>query len=331
MAVETAPVERTEELEEKLAHFEREGWVIFEDVFDPERDFAALFKDFERIAERLADDELTPEQLAAWPRDGDLQAKLMYLAECAGEIDPSPFDPSIRPTTIATADRDPYLGKPAFELLRHPKLLDVVEPFVGPEIYSCPIQHARLKVPERFLAPDDRLGRATPWHQDHAVQSREADDTDMITAWVALSDAMTENGCLKFAPGSHRQGLAQHCPNPASGVHLPDGIMSKERTQPLPVRAGSVIVFSRHLMHGAMPNLGNSVRMSLDLRFQHPNAPSGRSYLPGFIARSRSNPSSELRDHREWRRRWIEAHQRLVANPPETTGLRWDINHPLCA
>ena len=75
--------------------------------------------------------------------------------------------------------------------------------------------------------------------------------------------------------------------------------MSKERTQPLPVRAGSVIVFSRHLMHGAMPNLGNSVRMSLDLRYQHPDAPSGRGYLPGFIARSRSNPSSELRDHHD--------------------------------
>ena len=107
--------------------------------------------------------------------------------------------------------------------------------------------------------------------------------------------------------------------------------MNNERTQPLPVRAGSVIVFSRHLMHGAMPNLGNGVRMSLDLRYQHPDAPSGRSYLPGFIARSRSNPSSELRDHREWRRRWLETMDRLAANPPASTGLRWDINHPLCA
>ena len=68
MAVETAPVERTDELAAKLAHFEREGWVIFEDVFDPERDFAALFEDFERIVERLADEELTAEQLSAWPR-----------------------------------------------------------------------------------------------------------------------------------------------------------------------------------------------------------------------------------------------------------------------
>ena len=331
MTLETAQVESTEELATKLAHFEREGWAIFEDVFDPERDFAPLFEDFERIANRLADEELTPEQREAWPPDGDLNAKLIHLAEYGGEIDGSPFDPSIRPTTVGTADRAPYLGKPAFDLLRHPRLLDVVEPFVGPEIYSCPIQHARIKVPERFLAGGDALGRATPWHQDHAVQSREADDTEMITAWVALSDAMADDGCLKIAPGSHRRGLAQHCPNPSSGVHLPDGLMAKERTQPLPVRAGSVIVFSRHLMHGAMPNLGDGVRMSLDLRYQHPDQPSGRGYLPGFIARSRSNPSSELRDHREWRRLWQQAHAKLVANPPQSTGLRWDINHPLCA
>ncbi len=331
MALATSELQDTDAVAERLAHFEREGWVIFEDVFDPERDFGPLFEDFERIADGLAGEMLTPEQRAAWPPDGDLHAKLLHLAETNGEIDPEPFDPSIRPTTIATATWPPYLGKPIFDLLRHPRLLDVVEPFVGPEIYSCPIQHARIKVPERFLAEDDALGRSTPWHQDHAVQSREADETDMTTAWVALSDAMADDGCLKIAPGSHRRGLAQHCPNPASGVHLPDGVMSKERTQPLPVRAGSVIVFSRHLMHGAMPNLGNGVRLSLDLRYQPVDQPCGRGYLPGFIARSRSNPSSELRDHRVWRRRWQEAHERLVANPPESTGLRWDINHPLCA
>ena len=138
---------------------------------------------------------------------------------------------------------------------------------------------------------------------------------------------MTENGCLKIAPGSHRQGLAQHCPNPASGVHLPDGIMSKERTQPLPVRAGSVIVFSRHLMHGAMPNLGDSVRMSLDLRFQHPDAPSGRSYLPGFIARSRSESGIRAAGPPRVAAALDRGAPAARGPPPETTGLRWDMNH----
>ena len=329
MALATSELQNTDAVAERLAHFEREGWVIFEDVFDPDRDFAALFHDFERIADGLADETLTPEQRAAWPLSGGLHAKLIYLAETAGEIDPVPFDPSISPR-VKPETRLPYLGKPIFDLLRHPRLLDVIEPFVGPEIYSCPIQHARIKVPERFLAQDDALGRSTPWHQDHAVLSLEAEETQVATTWVALSDAKADGGCLKIAPGSHRGGLAQHCPNPANGVHLPDGVMHKERTQPLPVRAGSVIVFSRHLMHGAMPNVGNGVRLSLDLRYQPVGQPSGRGYLPGFIARSRANPSSELRDHRVWRQRWLEAQKRLVANPPGSTG-RWSMEHPLCA
>ena len=160
MALAMPELQDTNAVEAQLAHFEREGWVIFEDVFDPGRDFAALFHDFERIADGLADETLTPEQRAAWPLSGDLHAKLIYLAETAGEIDPVPFDPSISPR-VKPETRLPYLGKPIFDLLRHPRLLDVIEPFVGPEIYSCPIQHARIKVPERFLAQDDALGRST--------------------------------------------------------------------------------------------------------------------------------------------------------------------------
>ena len=39
-----------------------------------------------------------------------------------------------------------------FRLMRHPRILDVVECLIGPEIYSGPVQQMRMKPPERSLS-----------------------------------------------------------------------------------------------------------------------------------------------------------------------------------
>jgi hypothetical protein len=45
----------------------------------------------------------------------------------------------------------------------------------------------------------------------------------------------------------------------------------------------------------------------MDLRYQETGLPSGRPHYPDFVARSRSNPSSELTDYVQWCRLWEEA------------------------
>ncbi|MYA23933.1 MAG: hypothetical protein F4Z30_14650 [Gemmatimonadetes bacterium] len=51
----------------------------------------------------------------------------------------------------------------------------------------------------------------------------------------------------------------------------------------------------------------DTVRWSMDLRYQETGTPTGRPFHPDFVARSRSNPASELRDYDEWCRRWVES------------------------
>ena len=41
-----------------------------------------------------------------------------------------------------------------------------------------------------------------------------------------------------------------------------------------------------------------------DLRYNVTGQSTGRDHFPEFIARSRSNPSSELRDWRAWKNMW---------------------------
>ena len=56
------------------------------------------------------------------------------------------FDISL-PQAGVKHDTPFHASKAIFEMITHPLLLDVVEAFVGPEIYSNPIQHTRIKPP----------------------------------------------------------------------------------------------------------------------------------------------------------------------------------------
>ena len=75
---------------------------------------------------------------------------------------------------------------------------------------------------------------------------------------------------------------------------------------------------------------------SMDLRYQPADQPSGRSYLPGFIARSRKEHLLRVARLRpvapklQWRRSWIDTRLALMDNPPITEN-RWNTDDPLCA
>jgi hypothetical protein len=52
--------------------------------------------------------------------------------------------------------------------------------------------------------------------------------------------------------------------------------------------------------------------------------------FPGFVARSRQNPQSELRNPEDWTAMWTEARRALsVGENPSFN--RWDPNSPSCA
>ena len=54
------------------------------------------------------------------------------------------------------------------------------------------------------------------------------------------------------------------------------------------------------LPHGSLVNQTDTVRWSMDLRYQEIGPATGRWYVPGFVARSPSNPTSETLDSQAW-------------------------------
>ena len=211
-----------------------------------------------------------------------------------------------------------HAGPAVFHLLRHRKILDVVESIIGPEIFSNPVQQMRMKPPVRGLHDEhilhSNVGR-TVWHQDMGALLPEADHTDLVTVWVALTEATECNGCLLSVPASHRGGPLAHCPEPdlPAELHIPDSLLDGRTKTALPVAQGGVILFHKFSVHSALPNRSNGLRWSADLRYSRIGQPTGRPAFPGFVARSRRNPASELHDPDQWARNWRNARDRILS------------------
>ncbi|MGR8948893.1 MAG: phytanoyl-CoA dioxygenase family protein, partial [Gammaproteobacteria bacterium] len=85
------------------------------------------------------------------------------------------------------------------ELIRHPRILDAVEDIIGPNIL-CWNSVWWIKEP----MTDDYVA----WHQDRLYVGLNT--AEFVTAWIALSPATVESGCMRFLPGSHREPMKPH-------------------------------------------------------------------------------------------------------------------------
>ncbi|MDQ3856524.1 MAG: phytanoyl-CoA dioxygenase family protein [Chloroflexota bacterium] len=309
-----------------LDHFHECGFVVIEGLLDPILDLQPLIDDYSALLDDLAR-RWYAERLLPCTHD-HLPFEQRFL-EVIGEYRrpyTQYFDISL-PLGRTTAQTPIHLSKAVFDLLRNVRLLDAVETIIGPEILSNPIQHVRIKLPERLLSNDQQEGLATKtgWHQDQGVALPEADASEILTVWVAVTDATEENGCLCVVPGSHRAGLITHCRD----KQIPDALVG-EGSVSLPMERGSVLLMHRRTQHASLPNRSDGIRWSFDLRYQPIGQPTGRPMFPGFIARSRRDPTRVLDDDRTWANLWYEARCRLSqGETPEFS--RWTGADPVCA
>ncbi len=309
-----------------------DGYAVVADVFEPERDFAALYSEWGEILDGIAERLLADGEIRSSHRELAFADRLQALCAETGESFHQPFDISL-PQKDITPETLLHVGPAVFDLLTHDRLLDVVEGILGPEIVSNPVQHVRMKPPGRLLGPErsrSYLAARVPWHQDLGVLLPEADTSTILSCWVAVTDADEENGCMQVVPRSHRQDLHDHCPSePQTGI--PEHLLAVDDAVTLPMRAGSVLFFGQNLIHGSLDNTSaDRVRISTDLRYQPLGQPSGRPHFPSFVARSRARPELVLRDPAIWAGMWHEARDALSrGEAPVFT--RWHGDAPFCA
>jgi phytanoyl-CoA hydroxylase len=92
-------------------------------------------------------------------------------------------------------DRDPYFR----DYTRHPTWLALARALIGEEVGS--------DQQEWFDKPPG-TEHVTPPHQDNYYFCLQP--PHVVTIWMALDVIDNENGCLRYAAGSHRRGIRPH-------------------------------------------------------------------------------------------------------------------------
>lgn len=305
---------------DQIEHFHTRGYLVIEDVLD-----AGLLDRLRAEYSVLLDD-----LCKGWGVTGGRFEDRLIAAYAAGYDWFQPMDISLPGDRIA-ADTPFHFGPAVFDMVTAPRLLDLVEDLIGPEITSNPIQHVRIKPPAPNLRSDEVRAHvtATDWHQDRAVALEEADQTRMVTVWLAVTDATVENGCLQVVPfGGGETAMLPHCPKTQTAIA--DGFIDEAAALPLPVKAGGAVIFHPLVPHSSLANRSPGIRWSFDLRYNVTGEPTGRSHFPDFVARSRAAPETALRDWRAWRQMWLEARARL-AQAEHIDIHRWQSDSPMCA
>ena len=148
-----------------------------------------------------------------------------------------------------------------FNLITHPKVLDVVETLIDSEIQFNGDFWVRPKLPNEKLT-------TLPWHQDSAYMPHTENDTH-LTVWLPLVDVQTEKGALQFLPGSHTSGLQTYhrVEGEAFAVPVLSPTSSHNNIDTLEMKKGDLLIFNNLVFHRSLLNRSDAIRWSVDFRF----------------------------------------------------------------
>lgn len=234
-----------------------------------------------------------------------------------------------------------YAGESIYRLLTHPNVVALARQLVGDDVVASPVQHVRIKPPQHLLPGASQIDANTArtlWHQDEGVVSVDARGVNILTVWLAITDATEENGCMEAVPGSHKEpdsadnpdfGLTMHCPGKGKMVgelYIPEADIKREQVRPLVAKAGDAVLLHKRCVHGAGANRSAGLRWSFDLRYQPANTPTGRDFFPSCPVGADSAAA--------YRQRWLDARDAIISGEREAVfNTRWNKygDVPLCA
>jgi len=318
---------------DQIEELESEGFLLVKGALDPELDIDPVRDEFAAILDRLAN-RLRAEGKIGETYDGlPFEDRIIAVAAESPEPIIANFEIAL-PNGGITAETPINCGPATFNFLRSPRILDLLEPLIGGEIFCNPVQHTRIKLPPSVHS-ESRSGNltdATQWHQDQGVVLAEADRTQTITVWAAMTDADETNGCLIYEQRSHQEGLGFHCPADAARypVGIPDEWIDAARAIAVPAERGDVLIHLPLTKHGSLSNTSDRIRWSFDLRYHPVGQPTGRPMFPGFVARSREHPDAVLSDPVAWKALWESARTKILEGPMPSVH-RWNTEAAVCA
>ena len=225
---------------------------------------------------------LTEEQIAAYHHDGFLSPVDIFTEAEAAEFRAQFEEAEARwPEAFAGAARSNAHYNFTFldAIVHDTRLVDAVEDLIGPDI---------LNYGTVFFIKEANDPGFVSWHQDSKYLGMTPDDAG-VTAWVALSPANAESGCMRMIPGTHTLGMLDHVDTFGETNILTRGQdiagIDESKAVETPLRPGQVSFHSMRVVHGSQPNRSNDRRIGFAIQ----------SYLPPHVVSKTRIPAQWVR------------------------------------
>ena len=155
-----------------------------------------------------------------------------------------------------------HLISPMLDRVAHnSKILDAVESIIGKDILVCGTT--------LFIKNPDEKGFVS-FHQDAKYIGLEPHN--WVTAWLAITDANEENGCMRMWSGTHKEGLRNHIEkfDYNEGNLLTRGQTVEnvplEETDPVILKAGQLSLHHPKIVHGSGINKSKERRIGFAIQ-----------------------------------------------------------------
>ena len=216
---------------------------------------------------------LSDAEVEQYHRDGVL-GPYPLLAEAEMEVARRVIDREI----IGPAARDDHIlhyhdrhldHRSVCRICRRPELIDRVASLLGPDLMIWR-SNFQVKPPLAEAVGDAQHYTKVPWHQDGAYFGLQP--LVLVSAWIAITEATEDNGCMQVVAGSHTQTF-DHDHDPerrAFGRSVPEQAIDPDAVRALLLRPGEFVLFNENTLHASGPNRTSRPRVGLTPRISVP-------------------------------------------------------------
>ncbi|MEO0358431.1 MAG: phytanoyl-CoA dioxygenase family protein, partial [Pseudomonadota bacterium] len=154
----------------------------------------------------------------------------------------------------------------AHDIGTHPAILDVVTGVLGPDILLYSVE---------FMTKEAHSKHVVTMHQDLAYWGYGESD-GILTAWLALSPATKNSGCMDFVKGSHKNEIIPHKDTFSDTNLLSRGQeiqvdVAEDDKVCAALAPGQISLHHGLMIHGSGPNVTQDRRIGAVIRYLSPH------------------------------------------------------------
>lgn len=207
---------------------------------------------------------LSSDEVEQFERDGFLSPIAVFHADEVATLRSAfeSFERSVGPEqAMAKRTNLHVLHRWAWDVITDPRVVDPVTSLLGRNVLLWTLN---------WFIKEPGNGKFVSLHQDANYWGLEPHD--VVTAWIALSDASPQTGPMRFLPGTHRGDLFLH-----DNTYADDNLLSRGQTVKAdldesaavlaPLAAGEMSLHHVRLIHGSGPNLSRDRRIGMVARY----------------------------------------------------------------